>query len=292
MPRPFLLLIILAASALLLTAVNSKHLPGPAKQAGGADRRSGKFSGDADDQRAALDNDVVENSQNIVLVDPEMAPPDIKDKVMKGYRILMETQIYAKEYAGDKLNCRNCHFQGGNTLGGRNGSISLVGVSYIYPKHFEKSGKTISLAERVNGCFKRSLNGKPLPLNSDKMEAIVAYLDWISLPARGQKEFPWLGLPDIKSSHKPNAEKGKEIFEKHCSCCHGQKGEGLTLPQIQAPGDIPPLWGGQSFNHEAGMRNIECTAPFILLNMPFQNPTLTEEEALDVSQFIIDKPRP
>ncbi len=37
------------------------------------------------------------------------------------------------------------------------------------------------LEERINGCFRRSMNGKPLPPDSADMQAMVAYFDWMKL---------------------------------------------------------------------------------------------------------------
>ncbi len=233
-----------------------------------------------------------EKYKNIVLVDPETAPPEIQKQVMDGYRIIMNTQKYAKEYAGDKLNCQNCHFEGGNTLGGRNGSISLVGVAYMYPRYSERMGRKISLGERVNNCFERSMNGRPIPLESPKMQAIIAYLDWISAPVKGYKKFPWLGLPKIVTKHQLNAENGEKLYNQHCAACHLADGNGTELVIDQEVLDIPPLWGDRSFNKRAGMYKIDNIAPFVLLNMPFKEPILTEEEALDISQYIHNQHRP
>jgi len=223
---------------------------------------------------------------DIVLVDPEMAPSDIRKEVMRGYWIMIDTQKNAKEYAGDRLNCRNCHFHGGNTLGGKNGSISLVGVPYVYPKN------NISLAERINRCFERSLNGKPLPIKGPKMKALLAFLNWISEPVKNLKEFPWLGLPKIKTDYKPNVVNGKKLYELHCSACHKKDGQGTTLSLDEQTLDIPPLWGGESFNDGAGMSHIKSLAPFVWLNMPYMVPILNQKEAMDVAEYVTRRPRP
>src|SRR4051812_2261737 len=62
------------------------------------------------------------------LVDPEQAPPEIRESVMRGYHLIMNTSGFASEFGGNQLDCANCHFAGGDTLGGKNGGISLVGV--------------------------------------------------------------------------------------------------------------------------------------------------------------------
>ncbi len=40
------------------------------------------------------------------------------------------------------------------------------------------------------------------------------------------------------------------------------------------------------------MSTIQMLAPFVYLNMPYQQARLTEEQALDVSAYILEQPRP
>lgn len=218
------------------------------------------------------------------LLDPETAPPEIHEQVMHGYRIFIQTQQYAANYVGNKLTCNNCHFAGGNTLGGKNGGISLVGVVSTYPQYAERMKKVITLKERINNCFMRSMNGKPLPEDSSDINDIVAYLTWISQEVIRIGNLPWLGLPVLKSSHKPDAIQGKVVYNNNCSICHDSDGSGTT--------GVPPLWGPGSFNDGAGMHMIKKLSSFVYYNMPYHQPTLTEEEALDVAAFVITRPRP
>ena len=57
---------------------------------------------------------------------------------------------------------------------------------------------------RVNGCFERSENGKPPPPYGREMQAIVAYLHWISKGVPIYADVPWLGVEPIQSAHKPD----------------------------------------------------------------------------------------
>lgn len=226
------------------------------------------------------------------LVDPEQAPPEIRDRVMRGYRLILNTGYYAPNYAHNELSCTNCHFLGGDTLGGKGGGISLVGVTTTYPQFSKRSGKVISLQERINNCFQRSMNGKPLPLESRMMDDIVTYLNWISKEVQHIKDIPWLGLPEIKNSHKPDSVEGKKLYETYCASCHRSDGEGGgILDEIEGK-TIPPLWGPKSFNDGAGMVNLRMIAPFVLLNMPYKDAKLTEEQALDVATYVIEQKRP
>lgn len=218
------------------------------------------------------------------LVDPEMAPPDIYEEVMFGYRLMIDTPNEAKEYVRARISCTNCHFGGGNTLGGRNGAISLVGVTTTYPKYSARDKKVLDLEDRISNCFMRSLNGIAPAKDSKIMLALVAYMKWISKEVASIKNIPWLGLQVVKSSHKPNLKAGASVYEQRCSACHKSDGEGAK--------GIPPLWGKDSFNTGAGMNNLPMVTAFIYWNMPYQEPVLTIEEAIDVAGYITSKPRP
>lgn len=218
------------------------------------------------------------------LLDPELAPDEIKDQVMLGYKIVIDTPKFAKEFVGNNLVCNNCHFCAGNTLGGRNGGISLVGVTNVYPQYSARSKRVINLKERLTNCFMRSMNGKAPPQNSETMDAVVAYLSWISMEVMHIKNPPWLGLKDLKSKHQPDPINGAKVYAAHCAICHQTTGEGTK--------GVPPLWGNNSYNDGAGMNTLPMLSSFVYYNMPYQEPTLTEEEALDVAAFVIQQHRP
>jgi thiosulfate dehydrogenase len=215
---------------------------------------------------------------------PEDAPPGIKDAVMLGYHIMTETRKYVPKYVGNKLTCSNCHFKGGMTEGGRNGGLSLVGVGATYPEYKKRENYAVDLATRTNDCFQRSMNGSPLPGDSKEMNAMITYYQWISkgLPIYG--EIPWLGLKSLKSEHAPDTNRGKQLFAQKCAACHGDHGQGTQI--------APPLWGPESFNDGAGMHKPENFAAFSHGNMPFQNPDMSDAEALDVAAFVTSRPRP
>lgn len=222
------------------------------------------------------------------LVDPEMAPQDIKPLVMRGFNLMIKTHALIPEYAGDYMSCSNCHFSAGNTLGGTNGGISLVGVSKKYPLKID-NGKEMSLADRINGCFERSMNGKALPKDSPHMEAFLAYLNWISSPVKDLPSLPWLGLAPLRTRYSPNLDLGKKVYAKNCAMCHGRDGEGKMEGEDL---NNPPLWGAHSFNHAAGMNKLTTISSFIFNNMPYGDPGLTIEEALDVAAYVLTQERP
>ena len=215
---------------------------------------------------------------------PRDAPAEIREAVLLGANILAETGKYASRYVGNKLSCTNCHFKAGITQGGKNGGLSLVGVGASYPQYRKRQNYAVDLVTRTNDCFKRSMNGRPLPEESKEMTAIVTYYQWISKGLPVYAEIPWLGLKHLKSSHVPDKAKGRQVFDAKCAVCHGKNGEGTSA--------APPLWGDTSFNDGAGMRKPANLAAFARFNMPLGNPDLSDEDALDVAEYIAAQPRP
>jgi thiosulfate dehydrogenase len=211
---------------------------------------------------------------------PEDAPADIKDAIMLGYNILMDTQKYAAKYVGNKLNCKNCHFEAGRSKEG----LSLVGVGATYPKYTARHKFSVDLVSRTNDCFERSMNGRPLPSGTKEMNAIITYYQWISKGLPIYAEIPWLGLKHIQSTQPPDLAKGRQTFAGQCAACHGANGQGTQI--------APPLWGNGSFNDGAGMAKLANLAAFANHFMPKGNPDLSPEQAFDVGAFVTSQPRP
>lgn len=236
------------------------------------------------DRKLAKENETYRNLQ-FHLVDPDEAPQAIRTMAKLGFQIMIHTQKYAGEYANDKLNCTNCHFAGGDTTGGAGGGISLAGVAAKYPAYDSRFKRVIDLPARINNCFERSMNGKPLPLDSELMLAIMTYLQWISKDIPIYSKVPWLGLTPLTTSHQGDTVQGKRVYTVFCSMCHRDDGQGGV--------NTPPLWGPNSFNNEAGMSQLPTLAAFVYWNMPYLAPTpaLTQEEAVDVASYVLSQPR-
>jgi thiosulfate dehydrogenase len=215
---------------------------------------------------------------------PEDAPPDLREAVLLGYNIINDTQKYAGQYVGNKLSCSNCHFNGGISESGKNGGLSLVGVAAKYPMYRDRQKAPVDLVLRVNDCFERSMNGTIPPNTGKEMQAVMAYLHWISKDIPIYAQIPWLSSPKIKSDHKADTQAGQQVFAQNCAVCHGADGSGTLI--------APPVWGSDSYNDGAGMSSPAALASFALNNMPKGNPILTPEQALDVGAFVDSRPRP
>ena len=213
---------------------------------------------------------------------PETIPGDLRgEQIRLGYKMIVDTQEYGKRYVGNALNCANCHLDGGLNPN----AASFVGISTLYPQYRERAGRQMTLAERINECFERSMNGKPLPSDSVKLTAIVAYIEWLSENMPPGSAVPWRGIPPLTSTHQPDPLNGKTVFEKKCVFCHGSDGQGTMAG--------PPVWGPRSYNIGAEMAQAGVAAAFIKANMPRGwGWTVTDDEAIDVATYINAQTRP
>jgi len=206
-----------------------------------------------------------------------------------------EVPAAADRYAGNNLACGNCHLESGTKKFG----LPLFGLYGEYPRYNARSGEEISIEGRINGCMMRSMNGRALPLDAPQMQALAAYIKFLSTGVPPGQELPGLGagkMPELTRAAEP--ARGEPVYARACAACHGPDGEGVrrSIPSVDLGYIVPPLWGPDSFNDGAGMARLITAANFVHFNMPhgtdYTNPQLTPEEAWDAAAFMISKPRP
>lgn len=222
-------------------------------------------------------------------------PPDEKSipdnefgrVVREGRNIFLETQIYAKDYVGNSLNCVNCHLDAGRLAN----SSPMWGAYVLYPAYRAKTKKVDTIESRMQGCFIYSMNGKAPAADSEVMKSLVTYLYWLSTGAPVGEKLKGQGYPELKKpTRAPSWDAGLKVYEKNCALCHGPDGQGQFA---EGKTVFPPLWGSKSFNWGAGMHRINTAAAFIKANMPLgRGELLTEQEAWDVAYFINSHERP
>jgi len=216
------------------------------------------------------------------------------DQLVRGMRLNAETRALLPNHVGDDLNCTSCHLNAGTVADGS----PYVGISAFFPSYAPRAGRVITLEDRINGCFLRSMNGKPLAVDGADMKAMVAYFDWMKGATKPEDKVPGRGVGKVDQALKPNPEHGKEIYTAQCAACHGNDGEGLK----DAAGRTvyPPLWGDRSFNIGAGMARTYTAAAFVKRNMPIGahdkfplgQGALTDQEAIDVAEYFTHMERP
>ena len=219
----------------------------------------------------------------------EFAPPSpetipgsrLGEQIRLGYQIVVNTQKYARPYVGNRLNCTNCHLDGGLNPN----AASFVGLASVYPEYRTRSARVNTLADRVNECMERSLNGRAFPPDSSKLQAVVAYITWLSRGVPSGATLPWRGLQRIDSRRPLDPNNGKNVFASKCVFCHGTDGLGTMA--------APPVWGPQSYTIGAGMARVSVAAAFIKSNMPRSwGWSLSDDDAYDVAAYINAQPRP
>ncbi len=213
--------------------------------------------------------------------DSAIANPALRASVQRGRAILLATRDSLPEFVGDGLRCTSCHLDGGL----RKTAMSWVGTYARFPQYRAREGRVLSIQDRVNGCLRRSMNGKPLPVDSREMDDIVAYLAYLSTGVKVSYSSGKTGLPIVAPPTPPDSARGRVVYATTCARCHGTNGEGMAVGT--------PLWGSRSFNIGAGMARVRTAAAFIQLNMPVDRPrTLSERDAFDVAAFMVSQPRP
>tara|TARA_B110000285_G_scaffold222658_1_gene277124 strand:+ start:479 stop:1531 length:1053 start_codon:yes stop_codon:yes gene_type:complete len=223
--------------------------------------------------------------------------PALNEQVAYGRKLITKTAdvigpLSSNPFAGNNLNCSSCHLDGG----GKPFAAPFVTVPSQFPQYRARENKLGTIQERVNGCMQRSMNGNPLPLQGNEMNAIVAYMEWLSYGKQRGKKVQGNKFVTINFPHRQvDLKHGEEIYTTHCQLCHMQDGQGVkNLNSFTY--QYPPLWGNDSYNDGAGMHRVLTAAQFIKGNMPLgttaERPLLTDDEAYDVAGYINSFSRP
>lgn len=206
---------------------------------------------------------------------------DYYSNVVYGYEIITDTQKHASRYVGNSLDCSNCHLQAGTQQ-----EALPLNVAGMYPKWRAKNGKRNGIGLRIRECFLYSMDGIMPTEDAPEVLAIAAYVTYLSQGQIMGVEPEGRGVPTLpETGYDPNPANGRAVYLEQCSSCHGQQGEGL--------GEMPAVWGFDSYNKGAGMNNIRMAAGFIWANMPLGNgKSLSQQQALDVSAYLNLQYRP
>lgn len=237
---------------------------------------------------------------------PEVSalPRDARGQLIRdGRDIMLATYAHigpdvadpAKRFAGNNLACTNCHLDGGTKKFG----IPLFGIYNDFPAYSARTGGPITIEDRINSCMTRSMNGRAMPNDAPEMQALVAYVQFLSTGVPKGEQLPGLGAGKMKELSRPaDPVRGRAVYANSCAACHNTDGSGILrdpgAPQLGYM--MPALWGPGSYNDGAGMARLINFANFVHFNMPhgadYLNPQLTIEQAWDVAAYVLSQPRP
>ena len=241
-------------------------------------------------------------------LEAQMLDPQQAKKILLGFRLFMNTSKAGARFSGGTMSCNNCHPNGGQ----REKALPLVGVDLAFPEYNKRAGRFFTLEERIVGCLLRSvnatgskkrnvltrheneMNGATLTPETEEVQALSAYIRWLSSGRKIPKDIPWRGHNTLPASAlipiaKLDTKLGKQLYTENCSSCHGTDGQGVEVGD-KRPG---PLWGTNSWNDGAGASRTYTLAGMIRDWMPYLYPgKLTDEEAQHIAAYITSKPRP
>lgn len=215
-----------------------------------------------------------------------------------GRELVARTAVYLGPqgkvaHISNGMNCQNCHLEAGTKPWGNN----YAAVASGYPKYRDRSGTIESIEKKINDCFERSMNGKPLDSTGREMRALVAYMLWLGKDVKKGVRPLGSGITVLPYLNRPaDPVGGKQVYTGKCQRCHGANGEGLIDTITGIGYSYPPLWGKNSYNIGAGILRISKFAGYVKDNMPFGvahgREELTNEEAWDVAAFVNSMDRP
>lgn len=209
------------------------------------------------------------------------------DAIRLGRQLMNDTRNQLPHNVGNGLTCSNCHIDGGTQAN----AGPFVGLTALFPMYNARDGQVISLQTRINDCFERSMNGSALAWDSKEMNAMLMYIRWLSTGVPVGSQVAGRGMGQVNASLKPDRARGATIYAAKCAACHGAQGAGT--PDGKGGYTFPPVWGQQSYNTGAGMARTATAAAFIKSKMPLGQPdSLSDQDAVDVADFVAHQPRP
>jgi thiosulfate dehydrogenase len=113
-------------------------------------------------------------------------------------------------------------------------------VAYVaFPAYRAKDGHVNTFAERLQGCFRFSLNGKAPPLGDPVLVALETYSYFLARGLPTGEDAPGRGYSRLPKPERPaDFARGAQVYTQRCAMCHGPQGLGVS-----AGGSVvfPPL---------------------------------------------------
>lgn len=177
------------------------------------------------------------------------------------------------------LRCVSCHLDAGT----KRGALPWVGAYAKYPR-VDVRGGVLTVHERINLCLRRNLRAPTLRPDDPQMEALVAYIAFLSRGVRLGGHVEGQG-DDTVTVMTGNSADGGKVWKAQCATCHGVYGQGT------AKGG--PVWGRRSFTIASDLANWQTFAGFLRGHMSDggRRSGLTDQEVANVTSFVLRQAR-
>jgi len=142
-----------------------------------------------------------------------------------------------------------------------------------------KGGGDVPLARAVNTCTVAFLKADPLPLQGEKMQALLAYIRTISPDAKS----PAVTITRVSSPPEVEGDPrtGGRQFEASCMLCHREKGAAPPLAFAASPFVVMAKVRGYKLPADGMDEPFELNYP-----MPFFSAErLTDQQVADIAAF-------
>lgn len=224
--------------------------------------------------------------------------------VRLGEAIFSKTDVHplTKGLVGNTLACKSCHLTGKDGKAGTSdGFAGLRGTAAAFPAYSARDGRAITLQDRIDDCFDRSMDGTRPITDSNASLAMTAYVAWLGsgtvlqpnaeYPMSRQNSKIWKAGksrmdPLLRKATHDDYLAGSKLYGSKCAACHQADGGGMGST-------FPALWGkcadGKwlAYNAGAGMSKLDKAAVWIQSNMPLgAGGTLSDQEAVQVALYI------
>jgi thiosulfate dehydrogenase len=147
---------------------------------------------------------------------PERAIPDtpLGRAIRFGEDIFRHTRAAAPAFVGNELACSNCHIDAGRLAD----AAPMWAAWVAFPAYRNKNERVNTFAERLQGCFRYSMNGKRPPLGDKVLVALESYSAWLARGAPTGAEMPGRGYPRLpKPALPPDYARGESLYAARCA---------------------------------------------------------------------------
>lgn len=199
--------------------------------------------------------------------------------IRRGRAIAIATRDSMHLDRSGALRCVSCHLDAGT----KRGALPWVGAYARYPR-VDARGGVQTVHERVNVCLRRNLRAPSLRPDHPQMEALVAYVAFLSRGVRLGGQVEGQG-DDTVTVRAGDAKEGAKVWKTRCVACHGINGQGTPTGG--------PVWGRRSFTMASELASWATFAGFLRGHMSFEGrrSLLTDQEVANVTSYVLRQAR-